>query len=87
MVTNIVVTEDVFENVNVSVPEYALELSSEAKTWTPFDGSVVVVVVGVVVVVVGVVVVVDDGVVVVVVVDDDVVVPPVFAPAHAFAEL
>ena len=85
MVTNIVVTEDVFENVNVSVPEYALELSSEAKTWTPFDGSVVVVVVGVV----GVVVVVDDGVVVVVVVvvDDDVVVPPVFAPAHAFAEL
>jgi hypothetical protein len=83
-VTDIDVTEDVFENVNVSVPEYVLELSSDAETRTPFDGAVVVVV-DVVVVVVDVDVVVDVGMG-----DVDVVVgvePLAFAPAHALAEL
>jgi hypothetical protein len=79
IVTVIEVTEDTFENVNVSVPVYPLELSLEVATWTPFDGDVVVVVVGNVVVV-------DVGVVVVVVVVDGLN-PPVFAPAQALAEL
>lgn len=78
IVTVIEVTEDVFENVSVSVPEYGLELSSEAVTTTPFDGGAVVVVVVVDVVVV------DVGVVVV---DEVGVDPPTSAPAQALAEL